>query len=192
MPKPRSLPDQDYLRQCLDYDPVTSSLTWRERPPGHFKDERSWKIWNTRYRGMAVGGYRASLHIRVALDGVRYLSHRVIWKLATGTETPEIDHKNRDGRDNRWINLRVASRPQNQVNRSMQSNNTTGFRGVIFRKSSGRYLAQIYYDGKTKYLGSFTNAEEADKTYREFGERLHGEFWHEKAAQVAPDGVSEK
>lgn len=41
-----------------------------------------------------------------------------------------IDHINRDGLDNRKLNLRVASRNEQMTNRSIPKNNTSGIKGV--------------------------------------------------------------
>ena len=43
----------------------------------------------------------------------------------------------------------------------IQSNNTSGYRGVSFHKASGRYHARIQIDGKIKSVGYFGTAEEA-------------------------------
>lgn len=50
--------------------------------------------------------------------GGRYLpQHRVAWKLMTGKwPQAEVDHINRNRADNRWCNLREASKAQNAQN----------------------------------------------------------------------------
>src|SRR4051812_22882030 len=61
------------------------------------------------------------------------------------------DHINRDIHDNRRENLRVATRSQNGANRKVMSNNTSGFRGVIYLpKLEGKkpWRAQPKKDGK--------------------------------------------
>ena len=40
---------QEIVRELLDYDPETGTLTWRERDRKWFKSDKSWKIWNSRY-----------------------------------------------------------------------------------------------------------------------------------------------
>ena len=47
----RTLPEQSYLRECFNYDPVTGLLRWRERPRAHFRRELDWKGWTKRYAG---------------------------------------------------------------------------------------------------------------------------------------------
>lgn len=53
-----------------------------------------------------------------------------------------------------------AGRP---YNRKVRKNSSTGIRGVTFNKSTNRYSAYIFHDGKNKYLGSFKELEEARK-----------------------------
>ena len=43
----------------------------------------------------------------------------------------------------------------------IQSNNTSGYRGVSYHKGSSRYHARIQIDGKVKSIGYFGTAEEA-------------------------------
>ncbi|MCK4778267.1 MAG: HNH endonuclease [Actinomycetia bacterium] len=77
-----------------------------------------------------------------------------------------IDHKNKNGLDNRRKNLRIVKNTINQQNRIFRKNKT-GFQGVSFNK--GKYRAQIYRNGIRKYLGSFDTPEEAHKSYIEAG-----------------------
>lgn len=56
------------------------------------------------------------------------LLHRVIMGAEEGD--PQVDHKYRDRLDNRKQNLRFATWSENQLNKGLPSNNTSGFRGV--------------------------------------------------------------
>lgn len=76
----------------------------------------------------------------------------------------EIDHINHIKTDNRWSNLRLSTKIQNNENRSgAQSNTTTGYRGVSFNKKSSRYEAYLKYNGKHRRIGWFDRAEDADE-----------------------------
>ena len=85
------------------------------------------------------------------------------------------DHRNGNGLDNRWVNLRVCTGPQNVCNRKISKNNTSGFKGVSETKG-GRFMAAIAFQQKTYYLGTFDTPEEAHQAYCEAAIRLHGEF----------------
>jgi hypothetical protein len=87
------------------------------------------------------------------------------------------DHREPDHTlDNRRNNLRRAGSEQNNMNKRKQSNNTTGFKGVTFRSSSGMFIAQIQSQGKMRHLGVRKTAKAASKLYEAAAKELHGEF----------------
>lgn len=104
----------------------------------------------------------------------RYL-HREIMGIAVG-ERVEIDHINRDKLDNRKSNLRICTRGQNQVNKPIQKNNTSGYKGVSWNKRLGRWVAYISENGKAKQLGLFNTKEEAAMAYNKKCIEVSGKF----------------
>jgi hypothetical protein len=101
------------------------------------------------------------------------LLHRVIMDAPDGLE---VDHVNGDGLDNRRSNLRLATRSENQHNRRVQNNNTSGFKGVSWHKRDLKWYARIGLDGRRKLLGFFDTPEAAYAAYVEASTRLHGDF----------------
>ena len=55
------------------------------------------------------------------------------------------------------------------------ANNTSGVRGVYRNKRTGRWSAQITFQGRTRYLGSFEELEDAVRA-RAKGEKIFQEF----------------
>jgi hypothetical protein len=117
----------EFLRECFEYNPETGILTWKERPLEHFSHciypLREYSRFNTRYAGKPVGtpnrGYlQTRLHIG-GIRGTRYTTvnvHRICIALMTGDWPPEdTDHYNGIHSDNRWCNIRPATRSQNQL-----------------------------------------------------------------------------
>ena len=91
----------------------------------------------------------------------------------------EIDHINLDPADNRFCNLREATKAQNKRNTRKYCNNTSGTKGVFrMRYPNGRFKwrAQIGFNGNIKYLGSFDTIEEAAAVYTIAAKERFGEF----------------
>jgi len=87
-----------------------------------------------------------------------------------------IDHRDRNGLNNRRENLRFSDRSQNGMNRTRQANNTSGFKGVALHKPTGKYRAYITVNKLTRHLGLFPTPEEAYEVYLLAARELHGEF----------------
>ena len=103
----------------------------------------------------------------------RVLMHRLVMNCP---EDMVVDHINGDGLDNRKENLRVATRSQNSKNRKVNSNNTSGYKGVTFDQTSGSYRASIMCDYEIIHLGLFSTAEEAAQAYADASAKYHGEY----------------
>lgn len=93
-----------------------------------------------------------------------------------GVTNPEIyvDHENHNTLDNRRKNIRIATKSQNQYNRSKQANNTSGFKGVSFWQ--GKWHAQIGHKNQLIHIGAFNTPEEANEAYKAKAIELHKEF----------------
>lgn len=82
-----------------------------------------------------------------------------------------VDHKNTIKNDNRWENLREATRSQN-IQNSKDRPNKWGFRGVS-KKGERKFVAKITVDKKTYFLGTFPTPEEASVAYRKARQTMH-------------------
>ena len=122
-----------------------------------------------------VGTIKPDGYRQVNVCGNLYLEHRLAWLYMTG-EWPlaEIDHINGDRADNRFENLREATRLQNATIRKKPSTNTSGFLGVSI--SRGKYLSQISHNNHIHYLGRYDTPEEAHDVYMKKAIELKGEF----------------
>lgn len=86
------------------------------------------------------------------------------------------DHKNTNKHDNRKENLRDATRSQNNMNKGVQSNSTSGITGVRLDKRQQKWTAKIKINRKTISLGSYLSKEDAVKARKEAEEKYFGEF----------------
>lgn len=157
------LPNRVLLQELFRYDPDTGCLT-RLRTSGG------------QVAGQIAGWRTSSGHMAVRVGGQSYKAHRVIWKMMTGEEPPEIDHRDMDGANNRWQNLRAADRASNMANRRALRNNTSGFKGVCFHRRQKAWCASICVNGKQIYLGGFATPEAASAAYNAAQTVHRGEF----------------
>lgn len=100
--------------------------------------------------------------------------HRLILNVS-GRDT-FVDHINWDKSDNRRINLRVATKSENNTNIKRKANNSTGYTGVTLNKRTGRYIARISKNGKRILLGTFDEFEDAVTARHEAEVAMHGEW----------------
>ena len=100
----------------------------------------------------------------------KILMHRFITRTVS-TEI-EVDHRNRDGLDNRRRNLRRCVPFQNRANSKRYKSNTSGFKGVHLLKRTGRFQAKC----RKQHIGYFPTAADAARAYNRAAQRLFGRF----------------
>lgn len=86
----------------------------------------------------------------------------------------QVDHVSRDRLQNRRLNLRLATRSQNQANKGIPVNNTSQYKGVTF--NSGRWEARIRYQGKRLHLGRCVDPVAAALLYDAASRLLYRDF----------------
>ena len=140
----------DKLKELYSYDKDTGVFTRRIDVTYNAK------------AGDVAGSKLTNGYLALSVNGKQYLAHRMAW-LYTYGELPDdsIDHINHDKTDNRIENLREVTQQGNARNALMQSNNTSGCRGVTWCKTKHRWKARIKIDGKDKALGSYVDFSDA-------------------------------
>lgn len=162
----RTIPSPSEVATLLSYDPQTGSLRWRKKCRGMDSEREAGVISDQGYRVIYIGNRRVR-------------AHRIAWAIQTGVWPPEgtdIDHENRDRADNRWSNLRLASRPQNNMNAKRRSDNKSGRKGVSWRSDTGKWHARIAVNGKITLLGNFTDFADAIAARASAEPKYHAEF----------------
>ena len=102
----------------------------------------------------------------VHFQGVTYRAHRIIYAMHHGVDPGDmqIDHINGVGTDNRIENLRLATSQENNRNRRIAKNNTSGIRGVCWDRFKKKWKAYIMIHGRLYNLGDFDSLDSAKKT----------------------------
>ncbi|MCY7423508.1 HNH endonuclease [Bacillus amyloliquefaciens] len=123
--------------------------------------------WFYHENGYAMRSYRKDGRYR------KDRMHRVVVNAPSGFD---VDHINGNKLDNRRENLRIATRSQNNANKRMQSNNTSGYRGVNWHKQRRKWVAKIQVDRKSIHLGLYEKKEDAARAYNKAAVLYYGEF----------------
>ncbi len=167
----------DQLNALLSYNPKTGILVWKHRPASRFKDLRSCNRWNAVYAGKRAGTVDRYGYIAINLNGKLNRAHRIAWFMMTG-KWPEgcLDHINGVRSDNRWENLREATRSQNNCNKALRSNNKSGTSGISRHPANGKWRVQICFEGKKHHIGYFYSKQQAIEARKLAEKQHHGEF----------------
>lgn len=154
------LPNVDVVRSLLSYDLSTGDLRWLSSRCG----VRAGKIAGTDHKG----------YLRIRILGKLVLAHRVAWAIHYG-EWPnsDLDHIDRNKRNNKISNLRLVDRSQSCVNRAYPVG-VSGIRGVSAHKQGWQAAISMY--GKTHYIGIFKTKEEAEAARKGAETALHKDF----------------
>lgn len=165
---------QDRLKYLIHYDPETGVMTRR------VSTSNCVKVGDI-IKGKSVRGYR-----RAMVDGIRYKAHDLAWLYMTG-RFPEhiVDHIDCNPDNMRWTNLREATQQQNCFNRSASRNNTSGFKGVKWHKSSQRWEGWVGFNHGRVFAGSFSSKDHAARAVMSLRERLYGEFVNHGVSHAA-------
>lgn len=155
------------LKQVLRYDPKTGLFVW-------IAPRKSIQVGD-------IAGDRSGRYVRIKLNQRQYPAHCLAWLYVTGKwPSSDLDHKDTNGQNNCWNNLRLATPMQNAANRKPSKyNKYTMLKGVTFQKQGNRkkrWLASIKIAGRSRHIGYFTTAEEAHAAYVRRAKKVHGVF----------------
>lgn len=101
------------------------------------------------------------------------LMHRIIMKAKKGEQ---VDHIDGNRLNNQRDNLRLVNNSQNSMNRSLQGNNTSGYKGVSWSKEKRKWHSYITKNGKRTHIGYYACKHEAAKEHNKMALKVHGEY----------------
>ncbi len=136
------------LHELFNYDSLTGIFTQTGKGRTHKK-------------GTVSGTRRPDNYIQITYRKKFYLAHRLAFLYMTGNfPKEEIDHKNHIKNDNRWSNLKEISRHNNSKNRTLSSNNKTGYHGIT--TYGKKFRVQIHNNKKRgETIGYYNTLDEA-------------------------------
>lgn len=160
------LPPTNRLHEVLSYDLTTGIFIWKWR-----SNISRW--WNTKYAGKQAGKIRPAGYIEIRIDGKRYQAGRLAWKIINGRDPiHEIDHKNTNKGDNRYVNLREATGSQNCANKPRMG----ALGKCVQLVTCGKYQARITKNGHRFSLGLFDTPSEAQYAYAMAARSIFGRY----------------
>jgi hypothetical protein len=154
-------------REAFTYEPETGLFLWRKVLA------RS----NKKPGDVAGSFHKKDGYVTLTVGRAQVRAHRAAWLFVHG-RWPErqLDHINGNGRDNRIVNLRLATHTENQHNVGVRRDNKTGHKGVRYYSQTGKWIAGIRVNGAHRHLGSFPTKEAAAAAYTAAADELQGTF----------------
>ena len=158
------MPSSAELHNLFSYDSATGLLYWKS-------DRANGKV---KAGSLASKLQSNSGYLIVSINSSYFFAHRIVWQMFKGNIPELIDHIDGNKENNMLSNLREATKQSNSANRNLNSNSSTGYRGVTKIKS--RYRATIGFKGTRYDLGMFDTALDAHLTYESKSKELRKDF----------------
>lgn len=167
------------LRELVSYDPETGVFVWLRRPSAMFATQRGASSWNAKYPGKRAGSANQSNRYEtIRIFDCGHYAHRLAWLYMNG-EMPkfEIDHKDGNGFNNKYSNLRDVNSRINSENlrqaRKSKKKYRLGVYEIVSRKLKKPFTASIKVKGKAIFLGYFETEDQAYDAYLRSKRELH-------------------
>lgn len=174
---------QEFLKETFTYC-ESGNLIWRhDRPLNHFATTTGYKIYQKQRAG-TIAGKIAINHKRDTRDIIitylgekgKFCNHQLVFLYHHGFVPSLIDHIDGNYLNNRIENLQELNFQLNTTKASMFSHNTTGYRGVRYRKRDNKYIVNIKVDGIGYYCGQFECIHYAAAVYNYASKTIFGEY----------------
>lgn len=147
----------------------------------HYDPELGWFMWLQKRGNQEAGSIAGCLdpdgYCVIGLNYRTERAARLAWLYVTDSwPANEVDHEDRNRSNDAWLNLREATHSENASNAGNRLPNTSGYRGVVFVKRTGRWLAKVVVAKKQHYFGTHKTPVLAAKAYDRGAKLLHGRF----------------
>lgn len=153
------------LRELFSYDPETGAFTRLVSTGDKVKI------------GDIAGCINGAGYWQISIDYKLYLLHRLAVLWMTGRwPIAQVDHVDLERSNNSWVNLREATSTQNHANLPRSRANTSGWKGVYWRKNEKKWAAMIQHNYVRRHLGLFNCPAAAHLVYVIEANKAFGQF----------------
>ena len=141
-----------------------------------FVDDEDYE-WLNQYNWYSSQGYATRATSRKDSVKRKYiLMHREITNAPKGMV---IDHKDHKTMNNQKENLRICTHKENAMNKKIAKSNNSGYPGVYWSESQGRWIVRIGLDRGTIRIGTYMDWEDAVRARQDAEIKYFGEFKNE-------------
>lgn len=165
--KPTGL-TQEYLKECIDYNPKTGSLKWKITQGNNIYGNDAFCI---------KGKTNNYINLQTYILGNNYPTMRLIVFWMTGympSEKRVVMPIDNNVLNLEWINIKVGNWSEALAKGRLRGANS--MKGVCFMEKRKKYKASIKINGKTKHLGHFPTEAEAHDAYMKAARKHYGEL----------------
>ena len=153
---------KDYLHQLFEYK--DGNLYWKLNSANNVKV------------GDNAGSFCSRGYKFIGINRKVYRMHRLIFLMFHGYLPKIIDHKDGNPLNNRIENLREATPSQNGYNKKISKANSSGKKGVCWKKDKSKYKVEITINSKPTFFGYYKDYELACLVADEARSKYHKEF----------------
>jgi hypothetical protein len=155
---------QSRLMELLHYNPATGEFRWRIN------------VSSTGRAGHIAGCVNRAGYVVIRLDRKLYLAHRLVFLYMEGAFPPSlVDHIDMAKSNNRWSNLRHATKSENGQNRiaAQRNNRRSGVLGVYWSDANQAWGAKVVVNGRQHHGGFYPTKALASAAHLALKRRLH-------------------
>jgi hypothetical protein len=146
---------RELVLEYLEYNKEKGEFTWIKSPA------RCIKV------GDRAGTTNKLGYSTLVLKGSFICVHRLVWFMEYGVfPSKNLDHIDRNPRNNTITNLREADQSQNNCNTVMRDGNTSGYKNITIKKGNkqyARYFAEVAFKGVRKVKSITLNSKRTEE-----------------------------
>ena len=133
---------QARLKELLTYNQETGLFT---------RNVRAGRCRSGEIAGSLVsGGHKNRIYVTICVDYIQFYAHQLAFLFVEGNIPQVVDHRDGDGTNNSWDNLRKATQTQNMANSKRRPTNKSGVKGVYWHAKDRRWMARIQVEKRQR------------------------------------------